>query len=354
LEEEMQSGWQQTGMYCQVSGGVKITAEGEAYGHHGMCSGWNGCGDAATCAQWACEVNGYNSVISYGDERPCTEFDDCNLFYERGSVDMNWRTRPDCPVMGVTDIVCSNGSSDDSSEYRRIEVMDQDFQVNPGDQINCYVGNQYITPELTIEKSNNRWPNRIGVGDLVEYKIVVKAEKNPVYNLKVHDLLSGDIKYQSGSYKAVSSVNGVLAISEPTYASPGVWTLPTIEAGEVIALSYLGKVQDGTDPGTYKDVAWASGTIGANDSTQVMARAGSEGYLANAFVGTRVLVDRSLQSSADVNVIEEKKQGKVLGATTLPATGANTAWLIGSLILIGAGAGLMLVSGKKRGKKCVN
>lgn len=86
--------------------GVMITQPGEAYGHHGACNGWNGCGDAATCALWACEVNGYSQLVSYGDDAPCTEFDNCHLFYSRGSIQWNWGNW--CDVRGVTDIVCSN------------------------------------------------------------------------------------------------------------------------------------------------------------------------------------------------------------------------------------------------------
>jgi len=84
--------------------GVQITAAGEAYGHHGACSGWNGCGDAATCALWACEVNGYSELVSFGEDRPCTQFDVCHLFYSRGSIQWNWGNW--CEVAGVTDIVC--------------------------------------------------------------------------------------------------------------------------------------------------------------------------------------------------------------------------------------------------------
>ncbi|WP_433937448.1 DNRLRE domain-containing protein [Sorangium cellulosum] len=84
--------------------GVRITAPGEAYGHHGACEGWNGCGDAATCALWACEINGYPSVVSYGADAPCTEFDNCNLFFSRGDIEWNWGNW--CEVRGVTDIVC--------------------------------------------------------------------------------------------------------------------------------------------------------------------------------------------------------------------------------------------------------
>lgn len=84
---------------------TKITSEGEAYGHHGSCSGsWNGCGDAGTCAQWACEVNGFSQVASWGEDKPCTEFNNCHLFYSRGSVDRDWGNW--CSVQGVTDIYC--------------------------------------------------------------------------------------------------------------------------------------------------------------------------------------------------------------------------------------------------------
>jgi hypothetical protein len=84
--------------------GVNITVDGEAYGHHGACSGWNGCGDAATCAEWACEINGYATLVSYGDDKPCTQFDVCHLFYSEGNIQWNWGNW--CDVQGVTDIVC--------------------------------------------------------------------------------------------------------------------------------------------------------------------------------------------------------------------------------------------------------
>jgi hypothetical protein len=84
--------------------GIKITKAGEAYGHHGTCSGWNGCGDAATCALWACEINGYYTLISYGEDKPCTQFQNCHLFRRQGNIQWNWGNI--CGVFGVTDIVC--------------------------------------------------------------------------------------------------------------------------------------------------------------------------------------------------------------------------------------------------------
>jgi cysteine-rich repeat protein len=85
---------------------VQITAPGEAYGHHGACSGWNGCTNAATCALWACQINGYANLVSYGASGPCTGFNNCNLFYDQHNVQCSWGNW--CGVNGVTDIVCSN------------------------------------------------------------------------------------------------------------------------------------------------------------------------------------------------------------------------------------------------------
>ncbi|MGK4003897.1 DNRLRE domain-containing protein [Sorangium sp. So ce1036] len=86
--------------------GVMITEPGEAYGHHGSCDGWNGCGDAATCALWACEINGYSQLVSHGAGAPCTELDNCHLFFTQNAIEWSWGTF--CGVSGVTDIVCSN------------------------------------------------------------------------------------------------------------------------------------------------------------------------------------------------------------------------------------------------------
>lgn len=83
---------------------VLITQNGEAYGHHGWCNGWNGCGNAQTCAQWACEIKGYRSLVSYGRNGSCRSFRVCHLFYRRGSIQWNWGNW--CGVYGVSEIRC--------------------------------------------------------------------------------------------------------------------------------------------------------------------------------------------------------------------------------------------------------
>ncbi len=101
---------------CPVSGVVRITPPGHAYGHHGWCDGWNGCGSAAGCAQMACEAAGYAMMVDFGDSAPCTDFDMCHLFWgdtgwgsSCNGVQQDWGNW--CDVMGVTDIDCTNGST---------------------------------------------------------------------------------------------------------------------------------------------------------------------------------------------------------------------------------------------------
>ena len=84
---------------------VRITVPGEAYGHHGDCAGWNACGDAETCALWACMVNGYSTLVDYGTTAPCTDFDVCHLLDGSSAVQMDWGNF--CGVMGVSDIDCA-------------------------------------------------------------------------------------------------------------------------------------------------------------------------------------------------------------------------------------------------------
>lgn len=96
---------------CPQCPSVQITGPGEAYGHHGACSGWNSCGSAATCALWACYAKGYSTLVSHGASGPCTGFGVCHLFNSpcagpnQCSIRYNWGNW--CGVFGVTDIKCN-------------------------------------------------------------------------------------------------------------------------------------------------------------------------------------------------------------------------------------------------------
>jgi hypothetical protein len=88
--------------------GTMITFDGEAYGHHGNCdASFNACGDAATCAQWACQANGYGTLVSFGEQRLCSQWSVCNLLFDgpNNGVQYNW-VLPGCEVMGVGGITC--------------------------------------------------------------------------------------------------------------------------------------------------------------------------------------------------------------------------------------------------------
>ena len=343
LSENVQSenGWKQTNIYCEDSGnGVKITAPGEAYGHHGQCAGWNSCGNAATCALWACEVKGYSNLVSYGDQRPCTQFGNCNLFNYRGSVQYNWGNW--CGVMGVTDIVCSNGSGS-GDYYNNGNVSGSHLTVNPGQNKICYIGNQRLQPKTTITKSNNSGGVELTPGNSVEYTINVGFADNSVNNLKVTDLLSNGFKYKTGSYKIYKNGTDVTTqVTEPQYHSPGVWDLSALGAltpSDTIKLVYTADISTDQQAGKYADLAWSIANYSYDSSKYVLALAGSEGKIDTNFVGTEVKVGGNYQNSVSAEVEQiNHTTGQVLGASTeLPGTGAATIWMIisGLLGLVG-------------------
>lgn len=141
LSETIQDGWEQTGIYCEEQGaGVLITAPGEGYGCHGDCWGWNNCGDAATCALWACNFNGYQYLVSHDEGHPCTQLNACRLFnYGPGSLDWDWGNW--CDVFGVSNIRCSNSLNPQDSGESQLVSNGEDVVVNPGQRLTCYIGN---------------------------------------------------------------------------------------------------------------------------------------------------------------------------------------------------------------------
>lgn len=331
ISEDNQPGWTQTNIYCEDSSGVKITSSGEAYGHHGACSGWNACGDAATCALWACEVNGYSNLVSYGESKPCTQFNNCNLFNYRGSVQYNWGNW--CGVMGVTDIICSNSSS----EF----VSDNPGQVTveAGKTKVCYIGNQRLEPKMTISKINSTGGTILSPGDSVDYTITLNFIDNSINNLQVTDLLSDGFKYRSTSYQVLKNGSDVTAqVGEPQYHSPGLWNLSSLGSltpEDEIVLAYTADISTDQQAGEYPDLAYASAVYGYDSEQSLLATANPEGYIDTNFVGTDVTVNRSNQNSVSAEVERtETIEGQVLGASTeLPSTGAATLWLIISSLL---------------------
>ncbi len=349
---DSQPGWIQTNIYCDDNNGpgVKITKEGEAYGHHGQCAGWNECKDAATCALWACHVRGYSNLVSYGEGKACTDssIKNCHLFqygvnseppvlpiasnYEdNGYVDYDWGKG--CGVSGVTDIVCSNGSdSGDSSD--RGYVSGSQVIVTSGQNKTCYIGNRRLSPEARISKKNNAGLSGLAPGSSVEYKIKLIISGNDVSDFNVTDLLSNGIKYRPGSFSVLK--NGAsYSIPEPQYHSPGVWKLGDLNAGDVVELSYTADISSDQQPGTYADLVLAYGKA-KYEAKSVRAVGEDSDYVNDNFVGTNVIVAKSTQNtvSAGVEKEEVREEGQVLGASTeLPSTGSSTLWLIISLLM---------------------
>ena len=80
-----------------------------AFGHHGDCDSFNGCVDAATCAEAACEHTGRGRPVSWREGR-CLDVPDldCDLFSSVPDVlDTEWVAGCNIPV--VFDVVCAGG-----------------------------------------------------------------------------------------------------------------------------------------------------------------------------------------------------------------------------------------------------
>lgn len=200
--------------------------------------------------------------------------------------------------------------------------------VNAGDQITCTIGNQFVNPKLLIEKTNNAVGD-LGPGGNVQFTIKVTAVDGTVNNVIVTDLPSKGFTYRSGSWSALK--NGLaFALGEPIYASPGTWTIGTMNTGDVVELTYTADIAGDIQSGQYKDLAYAAGV-------DLLSNPVISNITEGVFVGTNVGVSRANEASTGVTVI---KEGQVLGASTeLPATGASTQWIFLAGILFAGGVG---------------
>lgn len=128
-----------------------------------------------------------------------------------------------------------------------------EIYASPGETINCFVGN-YRDAYMLIEKSNNR-PDPTSAGDTVTYTLTVTVpeDSNPVYEATITDLPPEGFEYIPGSETATKG-----SLTSP-YASPGIWTLGDLFPGEVVVLTYQARIANSVSPGTYPDLAFASG-----------------------------------------------------------------------------------------------
>lgn len=196
--------------------------------------------------------------------------------------------------------------------------------------------NQLQNPILTITKENNAGGPK-SPGDSVLFTITVTATQSAAFNVQVTDLPAGGFTYRPGSWTANSNTRGDLKASlvttEPTYHSPGVWNLGNMSVGETVTLTYIADIAGNEQPGTYYDLAWATGCKTNTTCSDVLANAVTPGFVADNYVGTQVPILVDQQNGVGINVV-----GQVLGASTeLPATGADTFWLYIAFGLITGG-----------------
>ncbi|MFZ2024984.1 MAG: SdrD B-like domain-containing protein [Microgenomates group bacterium] len=234
------------------------------------------------------------------------------------------------------------------------EMSGHRVNVEAGENVTCVIGNHYIPAVLQISKENNITTD-ITPGSSVLYTLTVKSLDNTAYGVKVTDLLPKGFAYRGGSWTASSNVRGALALSEPTYHSPGTWDVGNIEENEVITLTLMADVSTDEKPGLYKDLALAYGCQQNNDcavggTNSLVATAVDPGQLNTTFVGTEVAIVKDQQDSKTLTVNhEETTEGSVLGATTdLPSTGANSNWIVVAITLMITGLGAIVIANKMR------
>jgi len=241
-------------------------------------------------------------------------------------------------------------------EYRVCEVQQNGWeQTFPGDNTCWQVsigsnsqptdvrfGNHNMVPSLTISKSNDAGGPK-APGDVVNFTITITNDETAgeADNVTVTDLLPKGFHYNSGSWQATLGLV-TLPVSEPTYASPGTWTLPNMAPGDSITLTYSATIDSGQQAGTYYDNAWGQGTS-VTDPAVILASADPDAADGNIgdpyFVGTQVAIVNNSSSGVDYKSTTTQE---VLGASTgpeLPGTGQNSLYVIIASLMLALGAG---------------
>lgn len=202
---------------------------------------------------------------------------------------------------------------------------------------NVAVKKEEVTPRLLLEKSNESTGDEFP-GNTVRYTLKITALDAPVNNVKLTDLPPVGFVYQSGSATGASFLH--------EYASPGVWNVGDLSAGESKTLTYTTKIESNQDAGRYRDLAYA---VGASESgAMVFANAEAETPFVSTTVNvivpgeTVVVLPTIVERDVDTKTVTKVK--RVLGAATLPLTGADTSWMIVAFGLMLTGLFLLLLS----------
>jgi|GEM_PF-5913502 len=227
-----------------------------------------------------------------------------------------------------TNIYCDNynGSYQDNT---------YSLTISSGANLNCYLGN-YHQPYQTIAKANNVYPSGTTPGSIVTFTLKLKVYNNNLYNAFIKDILPPGFTFNN---VWSATINGAsVSLPNPNYASPGTWQLGDLKEGDEVVINYQAKVKDTAEPGLYKDLAWAVGSVKDQEgSEKVLALAtdsgsADSGVVSENFVGTKIAVNKDTQNYTSIDIKKEetkKEQGEVLGASTgLPATGGKIIWII--------------------------
>ncbi len=342
LSEDQQKGWEQTAITCNVEETnptvtPTVTGEPTATPTPGIFTGglchWNEGADKWNAL--AVEIDnpghvGHELDFPYEGPREDNGHPDSQTgddWCEENDPNQNFETQ------GLIDRV----------QAAEVDAIDEQIdtetvEVTSGQTVNCEVGNKPLIPELTIAKKNDTGGAPRVPGDIVTFTLTVTVAESSVEDTLVIDVPSEGFQYVGGSWTALK--NGLpFIIPEPTYASPGTWSLGDLQIGDEIVLTYQAKVAATQDTGVYPDLAWSEGqSLGGE---QVLALAQPEGFVDTNFVGTEVeiLADNYINDSLDIRREEKREEGKVLGASTLPATGAATILALAALLMVAAGAG---------------
>lgn len=233
---------------------------------------------------------------------------------------------------GVTEVftVLAYFNVDAGNEYQNTKVY---FNLDIGVEI---LGE---SPRLLLRKSNDSVSDETP-GNEVVYTLEITAEDGSVDDVTVTDLPPEGFAYVAGSGEGAPFIH--------EYASPGIWDLGDMAAGETKTLTYKTKISGAQDAGLYKDLAFAKGVAGES-----AIFANSE---ADPFVGTQVnvVLDTTptvvLEEDNENKIVEKTKKRTqyVLGAaTTLPMTGTPLGMIELALAGLVAGLGLIFVARRR-------
>lgn len=238
---------------------------------------------------------------------------------------------------GIYTITEEDKSADGWRASNPEDMAHEDIEISSGSNAKA---DFYNAPPagLTLSKTNNT-TGAIKPGDNVEYTLTIGVGERTLSYMKLIDILPFGFTYQAGT----STINDSPA--EPAISRSGkrlVWEWPTgAKGGSTITVKYTVTVGSTNRPAAYTNHAFV---FGHGSPTEVS----SEIVFSNVSINPEYNVEGKTAGGEVLGAATTagSTEGAVLGATTLPATGANTWYSIVALILIGAGITLRIKTKK--------